>query len=60
MIDIQKLIDTDMPSIVITETTRELAKRYGIRGNVRASIGKFWTDREYKIYRTKVLSTPLP
>ncbi|KPK75781.1 MAG: hypothetical protein AMJ79_09735 [Phycisphaerae bacterium SM23_30] len=57
------MIDVDMPTMgpiteEIRKQTREQAARY--RGGVRVSTGRFWTDAEYKKYRDKVLSTPLP
>ena len=56
-------IDKDLPEAgPITEETcaqsRGEAARY--RGSVRVSTGRIWTDREYKDWRDRVLSTPLP
>jgi len=57
------LIDKDWPEVgPITEETRAESQREAVRyrGSVRVSTGRIWTDREYKEWRDRVLSTPLP
>ena len=55
------LIFTDWPKDApITEETRENCIRYGVRGSVRASTGRIYTDAEYEDKCERILSTPLP
>ena len=59
--DWRKMIDVDNPPFPsITEETREICMRYGVRGDVRLSQGRFVTDEQYEQHRNKSLNTPLP
>lgn len=58
-----KLFKAEMPAVPITESTVNVTKKTSrrfFRGSVRISMGRFWTDKNYKKYRDRILNTPLP
>lgn len=61
--DWRDFIDRDFPEMKITEETRnaiiEYARTHRV-SNVRIATGRFYTDEEYRQYRERILSTPLP
>jgi|WetSurMetagenome_2_1015567.scaffolds.fasta_scaffold139351_4 hypothetical protein len=55
------LIDVDFPKIgEITEEVRMRTVELGVRGDVRLSTGRFYTDKELEERRYEELSTLLP
>ena len=63
MKDWKKVINVKMPEVgPITKKSIDETKKnsHRFRGSTRVSTGRVWTDREYEIWREKVLNTPLP
>ena len=58
--DMKKLLEIDTSIFEVNEQTRQDSMKYGVRGDVRLSMGYVWLDKEFEKYRQEVLSTPLP
>jgi len=59
----EEVIDLDLPFYPITEKTRQKAVDYAMGhpvGSARAAAGRFYTDKEWKERKARVLSIPLP
>jgi hypothetical protein len=61
--DWQEVIDSRFPAVgpITEETRRQIVREsFALRGSVRLTMGRVWTDREYEKRRSKVLGSPLP
>jgi hypothetical protein len=61
--DLAKLVDTDMPSIIINEKavkTTTLYGKGGIKAAVTGRVPKDYESQEYTAYREEILSRQMP
>jgi hypothetical protein len=58
--EFNELIEKDYLNCEFNEETRKICRNYGVRGEVRMSLGLFYIDKEYEEYRNYVLKRALP